>query len=144
MPAWSPNLAADISHLERILWLTTRLITGIRHLPYERILQRLSRHSLQRWGIRADLITALKIFTGLLDVDPDLFLLPPTRRGLRRHHLRGSLWKTKISSRLPSHQLFLSMFSRIGWKTFGQKSFPISPIDWTLIPLPPTHLHATH
>ncbi len=31
----------------------------------------------------ADLITAYKIFTGVLDVDPNLLFLPPTRRGLR-------------------------------------------------------------
>ncbi len=33
----------------------------------------------------ADLITAFKIFTGLLDIDPNLFFLPPARRGLRGH-----------------------------------------------------------
>ncbi len=34
---------------------------------------------------RADLITEIKIFTGLLDVNPNLFFLPPTRRCLRGH-----------------------------------------------------------
>ncbi len=29
----SPNLVADINHLERIQSLATRLVTGIRHLP---------------------------------------------------------------------------------------------------------------
>ncbi len=37
----------------------------MRHLPYEEKLQRL--------GLQADLITAFKIFLGLLDFDPDLF-----------------------------------------------------------------------
>ncbi len=32
-------------------------------------------------------------------------------------------------SRLPSLQLLLSMFSRNGWRKFGLKPFPISPID---------------
>ncbi len=37
-----------------------------------------------KWRCRADLITASKIFMGLLGVDPKFFL-PPTRRGLRVH-----------------------------------------------------------
>ncbi len=85
LPACSPNLVADINHLERIQRLATRLVTGMRHLPYEGRLQRLGRHSLQRRRLQADLITAFKIFTGLLDIDPNLLFIPPTRRGLRGH-----------------------------------------------------------
>ncbi len=147
MQACSPNLVADINHLEQIQRLAARLVTGIRHLPYEA--------RLQRRRLWADLISAFKIFTGLFNIDPNLLFLPPARRGLgglpykvrqgasysRRRGLAFSvgLWKTEISSRLPSLQFLLSMFSRKGWKMFGQKSFPISPIDWTLIypPIPP-------
>ncbi len=85
MPACSPNLVADIKHLERVQGLATRLASGIRHLPYEERLQRLGIHSLQRRRLQADLITAFKIFTGLLDIDPNFFFLPPARRGLRGH-----------------------------------------------------------
>ncbi len=85
MPACLPNLVADINHLERIQRLATRLVTGLRHLPYEERLQRLGLYSLQRRRLRADLITAFKIFKGLLDIDPNLFFLPPARRGLRGH-----------------------------------------------------------
>ncbi len=42
-------------------------------------------HSLQRWRLQADLITAFKIFTGLLDIDSNLFFLPLVRSGLRGH-----------------------------------------------------------
>ncbi len=73
----SPNLDADINHLGRIQRLATRLVTGVRHLPYE--------ERLQRRRLRADLITGFKIFKGLLDIDPNLFFLPPARRGLRGH-----------------------------------------------------------
>ncbi len=63
-------------------------------------------------------------------------------------HFRWGLWNTGISSRLPSLQLLLSMFSRKGLRKFGQKSFPMSPIDWTLISpfpySPPSHTHTTH
>ncbi len=47
-------------------------------------------------------------------------------------YFRWGLWNTGISSRLPSLQLLLSMFSRNRWRKFRQKSFSISPIDWTL------------
>ncbi len=57
----------------------------MRHLPYEERLQRLGLLSLQRRRLRADLITAFKIFEGLLDIDPNLFFLPLARRGLRGH-----------------------------------------------------------
>ncbi len=85
MPACSPNLVADINHLEQIQRLATRLVAGLRHLPYEERLQRLGLYSLQRRRLRADLITAFKIFKSLLDIDPNLFFLPPARRGLRGH-----------------------------------------------------------
>ncbi len=44
--ASSPNLVADVSHLERRQRLTTGLVAGMRHLPYEGRLQRLGLHSL--------------------------------------------------------------------------------------------------
>ncbi len=58
-------------------------VSGIRHHPYEERLQWLGFYSLQRRQLRADLITAFKIFTGLLGVDPYLFILPATRRDLK-------------------------------------------------------------
>ncbi len=66
-PGCLPNLAADINHLGRIHRLATRLVTGIRHLPYEERLQRLSLHSLQGRRLRPDRITAFKMLMGLLD-----------------------------------------------------------------------------
>ncbi len=35
--------------------------------------------------------------------------------------------------RHPSLQLLMSIFPRKGWRKLGQKSFPISPINWTFI-----------
>ncbi len=74
MLACSPNLVADINHLERIQGLATRLATGTRHLPYEERLQRLGLCSLQRRRLRVDLITA---FTGLLGADLNFFFSFP-------------------------------------------------------------------
>ncbi len=72
MPACSPNLVADINHLERIQKLDSWFITCMRYLPKER-LQRMGLHSLQRRRLGADVITAFKIFKGFLDIDPYLF-----------------------------------------------------------------------
>ncbi len=88
VPACSPNLVTDINLLKRIQRLATRLVTDMRYLPYEERLQGLGLHSLKRRRIWADLITAFKIFKGLLDIDPYLFFLPPARRGLRGHPLK--------------------------------------------------------
>ncbi len=60
-----------------------------RHLPYEERLTRLVRHSLQRRRLRADLITAFTVFKGLLDIDLNLFFLPPARRGLTWHPFKA-------------------------------------------------------
>ncbi len=99
MPACSPNLVAHINHVERVQRLATRLVTGIRHLPYE--------ERLQRRRLRADLITAFKIFTGLLHIDQNMFFLSPAQRGLKRHpytvlqgashrQRRGSAFSVKV------------------------------------------------
>ncbi len=93
MPACSPNPVADINHLERIQRLATMLVTGMGHLPYE--------ERLQRRRLRDDLITAFKIFKGLLDIDPNLFFLLPARHDLRGHPfkaLRGASHRRRRGS----------------------------------------------
>ncbi len=82
------------------------MVISICHLPYEVRLQRLDLHSFLRRRLRVDLITAVKVFTGLLDVDPNMFFLPPTRRDLRghpykvlqgtSHRLRGSAFSVGV------------------------------------------------
>ncbi len=69
--------------VNRIQRITIKLVTGVRHLPYEERLQGMGPHSLQRQRLRADLNTTSKVFAGLLDIDPNLFFLPPARRGLK-------------------------------------------------------------
>ncbi len=83
MPACSQIPLPIIIFLEWIQRLTKRLITGIRHLPYKNRLQRLGLHSLQRRRLRADLITAFKIFT---DIDPNLFFSLPLDTTLEGTH----------------------------------------------------------
>ncbi len=77
MPACSPNIVVDINYLGRSQRLATRLVTGMRNLPYEERLQWLGLHYLKQRQHWANLITTFKIFTGLLDVDPNLFFALP-------------------------------------------------------------------
>ncbi len=117
MEANAPILRADINQLERVQRLATRLVRGLRHVPYEERLRQLNLFSLERRRLRADLIQAFKIFKGEVDHNPSGFFLRPPRAGLRGHtyrllqgpsHLRRrsgafSIRIVKLWSRLPAH-----------------------------------------
>ncbi len=153
MPACLPNLVADVNHLGRSQRLATILVTCIRYLPYEERLQRLafipcrgddfgptwlphSRYSRVFW-------MWILIFFSFLPLDTAQEGTPK-RYSKVRATAEGegwpfwwAMWNTGISPRLPSLRLFLSIFSRKGWRKFGQKSFPILPTDWRLnLPMP--------
>ncbi len=85
MQACSPNFIADADCLEKIQRLATRLIMGSRRLPCEERLRQLSLHSLRRRHLCGDLKAVYKMLSGRLDLDPNLFFIPPVRPGLRGH-----------------------------------------------------------
>ncbi len=58
---------------------------GLNRLLCEEKLRWPGLYTLLRRRLRADLITALKIFLGLLDMEQNLFFLPSIRQGLRGH-----------------------------------------------------------
>ncbi len=70
----SLNLVNEADCVERIQRL------GFRRLPYE---ERLDLHSLTRRRLRGDLLATYSVFSGGLDLDPSLFIVPPVRPGLR-------------------------------------------------------------
>ncbi len=65
--ASSPYLRRDIALMERIQRLATRMVKGMRKLPYEDRLCRLNIFSLGRRRLRGDLILASNIFHGRFD-----------------------------------------------------------------------------
>ncbi len=78
MEAKAPTLTANINQLERVQRLATRLVKGIRHVPYEERFRQLNLFSMERRHLRADFILAFKIFKDEVDLNPsDFFLRPP-------------------------------------------------------------------
>ncbi len=117
MEANAPTLRVDINQLERVQRPATRLVRGLRHVPYEERLRQLNLFSLERRRLRADLIRAFKLFKGEVGLNPSNFFLRPPRVGLRGHtyrllqgpsrlqHMSGafSVRVVKFWNRLPAH-----------------------------------------
>ncbi len=88
MEASAPTLRADISPLEGVQRLATRLVRGLRQVPYEERLRQLNLFSLKRRRLRDGLIVVFKIFKGEVDRNPSEFFLHPPQAGLRGHIYR--------------------------------------------------------
>ncbi len=84
MEANAPTLRADVNQLKRVQRLATRLVRGLRHMPYVKRLRQFN-FSLERRRLRADLILAFKIFKGEVDLNPSDFFHRPPPAGLLRH-----------------------------------------------------------
>ncbi len=74
--------------MERMQRLATRMVKGMRKLPYEERLRRLNLFSLARRHLRGDLILAYNIFHGRLDVSQAAFFGAPVLRNLREHNFK--------------------------------------------------------
>ncbi len=86
MEANAATLRADINQLERAL--ATRLMRGLRHVPYEERLRQVNLFSLEPRRFRATFNLAFNIFKGEVDLSPSDFFLRPPRAGLRGHTYR--------------------------------------------------------
>ena len=82
---WGPFNRADQKLVERVQRRATRMISSIRHLPYEERLRRLQLPSLYYRRRRGDMIHMFQMFSGGIDVNPEeLFTL--ARRSTTRGH----------------------------------------------------------
>ncbi len=84
----------------------------------------MSLHFLQRRRLRADLNTSSKVFSSLLDIDPNLFFLPPAR-----HDLRGHPYKVLPASVVKACSV--NVFKKRLEKVWTDLAIP--PTDWTRI-----------
>ncbi len=118
--------------------LATRLVRGLRHVPYEERLRQLNLFSLQRRRLRDDLILAFTIFK--VEPYPSEFFLRPPWAGLRGHTYRllqgpirllrssgaFSVRVVKCWNRLPTH-LVLAPSVSIFKKQLDRHWFEIFP-----------------
>ncbi len=79
----APTARAEINQLEREQRLATRLVRGLRLVPYEERPRQLSLFSLEHRRLRANLILVFKIFEVEVDLNPSELFLRPPRAGLR-------------------------------------------------------------
>jgi len=59
--AWSPHYIKDRVLLEKVQWRFTRMVPGLKKLPYEERLSELELWTLEERRVRADLIEAFKM-----------------------------------------------------------------------------------
>ncbi len=85
MEAKALTLREDMNPFKRFQRLATRLVRGLRHVPYEERLRQLNLFSLERRRLRADHILAFNISKGEVDLHPSEFFLRPLQSGLRGH-----------------------------------------------------------
>ncbi len=78
-----PSLRADSNQLDRVQRLATRLVRGLRRVPYEVRRRQLSLLSLESSHPLADLILVFKILRVDIDLRLSDFFLRPLRVGLR-------------------------------------------------------------
>ena len=87
--AWSPHLQKDKTCLEKVQRRATKMVKGLKKLPYETRLKRLGIYTLERRRLRGDLIETFKILTGKERIDfKKFFELADTTSWLRGHSLK--------------------------------------------------------
>ena len=101
--AWGPFNRADQLLIEKVQRRATRLVTSIRHLPYEERLQTLKLPTLFYRRRRGDMIQMYQLFNGGVDLSPEEFFSTATDDRTRGHSRK--VQKPRAESR-PRRQSF--------------------------------------
>ena len=98
--AWCPYLVKDIQCLERVQRRATKLVVGMKHLPYQDRLSRLGIYSLDKRRLRGDLIEMYKLLSGKENVDySQFFQLAPSSYNLRGHSQKLFVQRSRLNCR---------------------------------------------
>ena len=73
--AFNPYLKRDIDTLEKVQRRATKMVSGLKKVPYEERLKRLNLTTLKTRRIRGDLIEVFKNFKGLGDMSIEYLFL---------------------------------------------------------------------
>ena len=108
--AWSPYLMKHIDLIERVQHRATKIIPGMKHLPYEKRLEIMDLPSLKYRRKRGDLIEAYKYTHGMYKVNQTLLKIDESTR------TRGHAFKlTKKGCKLNIRKNFFSFRITNNW-----------------------------
>ena len=82
---WGPFNREDQKLVERVQRRATRMVANIRHMPYEKRLQRLRLPSLYYRRRRGDMVFMYQLFHGGLDANPEVYFTLAENRLTRGH-----------------------------------------------------------
>ena len=86
--AVGPYLVKDLTTLEKVQRRATKLVRGLRNVPYQERLKHLELSTVKQRVSRGDMIETYKILTGKLRLDPDSFFERNTDVRTRGHSLK--------------------------------------------------------
>lgn len=87
-PVWNPYLIRDILMIEKVQKRATKMVFGMKNLPYEIRLQQLKLDSLETRRTIFDLTEVYKIFHGLSVIRPEELFVRNLDARTRGHHLK--------------------------------------------------------
>ncbi len=85
--AWSPTTAGDMTQIENVQRMATKLVPSLRFFPYEVRLAILGLFFMKRRRLRGDLIWVVKILKEKVRMDPSKLFAPRPPCNRRRHSL---------------------------------------------------------
>jgi ribonuclease P/MRP protein subunit RPP40 len=84
---WNPYQKQDITKLEKVQRRATKMITGLRNLPYRERYRRCKLMTLEERRRRYDLLEMFKIMKGMYKID-EKQLFERNKNNTRGHHLK--------------------------------------------------------
>jgi len=123
--AWSPYYQKDKHLLERIQHRFTRMIPGMKQLPYEERLGQLGLWSLGERRNRADLLQVFKMFKGLSSIPFSQFFTFSNNTTTRGHSAKIN----KFRSSLDIRRFFFSERVVNRWNLLHQKDIASTTLN---------------